>query len=120
MRDRMQRFAIYMSKKGLNDNQVTRDCNLSVGLIGQARTGKSDLGSKTIDKILRVYQDLNKVWLLTGEGEMLNTSSVPPSAKLSSETSCVSESAICAKFIALLEKKDEQIDRLLSLLEKLR
>lgn len=60
-------------------------------------------------------------WLLgNGEGEMLNTSSVPSSAKLSSETSCVSESAICAKFIALLEKKDEQIDRLLSLLEKLR
>ena len=60
-------------------------------------------------------------WLLgNGEGEMLNTSSVPSSSKLSSETSCVSESAICAKFIALLEKKDEQIDRLLSLLEKLR
>lgn len=68
----MQRFALYMSKKGLNDNQVTKDCNLSQGLIGQARTGKSDLGSRTIDKILSIYQDLSRVWLLTGEGEMLN------------------------------------------------
>lgn len=72
MRERMQRFALYMSKKGLNDNQVTKDCNLSQGLIGQARTGKSDLGSRTIDKILSIYQDLSRVWLLTGEGEMLN------------------------------------------------
>lgn len=89
----MQRFAIYMSKKGLNDNQVTRDCNLSVGLIGQARTGKSDLGSKTIDKILRVYQDLNKVWLLTGEGEMLNdTESICKSASPQSQIPEVSDS----------------------------
>lgn len=30
------------------------------------------MGQKTIDAILKKYQDLNRVWLLTGEGEMLN------------------------------------------------
>jgi phage repressor protein C with HTH and peptisase S24 domain len=72
MREKFKRFDKYMKLKGLNDNQVSRQCNLSQGLIGQARSGKSDLGAKTIDKILNVYQDLNKIWLLTGEGEMLN------------------------------------------------
>lgn len=72
MRERMQRFDIYMQAKYLNDNQVTSQCNLSQGLLGQARAGKSDLGNKTIEKILNVYQDLNRVWLLTGEGDMLN------------------------------------------------
>ena len=71
MRERMQRFDKYMQTKGLNDNQVTSQCNLSQGLLGQARTGKSDLGTKTIDKLLIKYQDLSRVWLLTGEGEML-------------------------------------------------
>lgn len=76
MREKFERFDKYMKVKGLNDNQVTIHCGLSQGLLGQARTGKSDLGSRTIDKILNVYQDLSRVWLLTGEGEMLKPSVV--------------------------------------------
>lgn len=75
MREKMQRFSLYMELKSLNDNQVTKECGLSKGLIGQARTGKSDLGAKAVDKISNTYTDLNRVWLLTGEGEMLNTPS---------------------------------------------
>ena len=78
MREKFNRFDKYMKVKGLNDNQVTIQCGLSQGLLGQARTGKSDLGNKTIDKILKVYQDLSKVWLLTGEGEMLADVSTAP------------------------------------------
>ena len=52
MKERMERFDKYMKLKGLNDNQVTNECGLSQGLLGQARTGKSDLGAKSIDKIL--------------------------------------------------------------------
>lgn len=44
----MERFSKYMEIKGLNDNQVTNDCGLSVGLLGQARKGKSDLGAKLL------------------------------------------------------------------------
>ena len=70
----IDRFDKYMTTKDLNDNQVTVSCGLSVGLLGKARRGDSDLGKKTIDKILSFYQDLNRVWLLTGEGEMLKES----------------------------------------------
>lgn len=73
MRERFERFDKYMKYKGLNDNQVTAQCELGQGLLNQARKGKSDLGDKTISKILIKYQDLNRVWLLTGEGEMLNS-----------------------------------------------
>ena len=76
MREKISRFDKFMKVKGLNDNQVTIQCGLSQGLLSQARKGKSDLGSGSIDKILRVYQDLSKVWLLTGEGEMLKSTVV--------------------------------------------
>ena len=68
---KIDRFIEYMKIKGLNDNKVTQECGLSQGLLGQARSGKSDLGAKTIDKILTKYQDLNKTWLITGDGMML-------------------------------------------------
>jgi len=74
MKERIYRFSQYMEYKGLNDNQVTKDCGLGVGVIGGAKKGKSDLGAKTIKAILEKYQDLNKVWLLTGEGEMIKAS----------------------------------------------
>lgn len=59
MKERIERFSRYMEYKGLNDNQVTIQCGLGVGVIGGAKKGKSDLGQKTIDKILEKYQDLH-------------------------------------------------------------
>ena len=86
MRERFERFDKYMKHKGLTDNQVTVECKLSQGLLGQARKGKSDLGTKTIEKILNIYQDLNKVWLMTGEGDMLSsTSSAQPQPSVKNE-----------------------------------
>ena len=76
MREKISRFDKFMKVKGLNDNQVTVQCGLSQGLLSQARKGKSDLGNGSIEKILSFYQDLSKVWLLTGEGEMLKSSIV--------------------------------------------
>lgn len=70
---KIDNFSKYMELRGLNDNRVTIECGLSQGLLGQARSGKSDLGAKTIDKILNTYQDLSRTYLLTGEGPILNT-----------------------------------------------
>ena len=69
----IDRFDKYMEIKGINDNQATIECGLSVGLLGKARKGDSDLGKKTMERILKKYQDLNDIWLLTGAGEMLKT-----------------------------------------------
>lgn len=68
---KIDRFLQYLEYKGVTENKATVDCELSKGLLGQAKSGKSDLGNKAIEKVLSFYQDLSKVWLLTGEGEML-------------------------------------------------
>lgn len=68
---KIDRFLQYLDYKGITENKATVDCDLSKGLLGQAKSGKSDLGNKTIEKVLSFYQDLSRVWLLTGAGEML-------------------------------------------------
>lgn len=68
---RIDRLIKYMEYKGLNDNRVTKECDLSQGLLSQARSGKSDLSIATIDKILKKYQEINPIWLSSGYGEML-------------------------------------------------
>lgn len=69
----IDRFDKYMNHSGLNDNQVTKDAELSVGTIGKSRQPNRDLSNRVLNKLLQTYPDLNHVWLRTGEGSMLNT-----------------------------------------------
>lgn len=68
---KIDRFDKYMTFKGLNDNRVTVELGLSVGVIGKSRKKGRDLSTSVVEQILNFYKDLNRVWLLTGEGEML-------------------------------------------------
>ena len=70
---KIDRFDKYMAFRGLNDNKVTVQLSLSVGTLGKSRKEGRDLSDKVIEKILNFYAEINKVWLLTGEGEMLNS-----------------------------------------------
>lgn len=63
----IDRLDEYMSGKGINDHQMTRLAGLSVGLLGNARSGKHDLGKKAVEKILAVCPDLDRTWLLVGD-----------------------------------------------------
>lgn len=71
MKARYSRFKQYMEYKGLYDNKVARECNIAQSIFYQAKKGRSDLGEKTLEKIFSKYKDLNRVWILTGEGSMI-------------------------------------------------
>ncbi len=121
----IDRFDKYMQHMGINDNQVTVNCSLSVGLLGKARKGKTDIGKVAAGKILNFYQDLNKVWLLTGEGEMIKTQQSP--VESNSEMVVVNaeawdiikkQSEVILRQSESMELKDQQIDELINSLKK--
>lgn len=51
-----------MAYAGLNDNQVTVQCGLSIGIVGNARKKGKSLNGNNIVKILSVYKDMNARW----------------------------------------------------------
>ncbi len=71
MERKIDRFDNYMKLKGLNDNRATIDLGLSIGTLGKSRKENRDLSNRVIEQILNLYTDINRTWLLTGEGEML-------------------------------------------------
>lgn len=128
---RVDRFDEYMKTKGLNDNQVTKQIGLSIGTLGKSRKEGRDLSDKVIEKILNFYIDLNKVWLLTGEGEMLRSpitqeSNGDHNTQVAGNHNHVEpphgiEKALdeIAAQRKLVSKAQEQIDRLLTVIENL-
>ena len=71
MERKIDRFDKYMKARDLNDNKVTLQLSLSIGTLGKSRKEGRDLSDRVIEQILNNYTDLNRVWLMTGEGEML-------------------------------------------------
>lgn len=72
---RIDRFDKYLEFKGITDYRATIDAGLSKGTIGKSREKGRDLSNKSVEKLVEVYSDLNKAWLLSGSGDMLNSSS---------------------------------------------
>lgn len=72
--DRLDKFIRYSQ---INDNRVTKECGLSVGTLGKSRKPGKDISVKTATAVIERYPQLNKVWLLTGAGDMLSTSKEP-------------------------------------------
>jgi len=82
---------------------------------------KSDFINEDI--ILAKIPNINPIWLMTGNGEIFisqeksNHNIIANATNNSSATNNVDNSS--KDFIKLLEKKDEQMDRLLTIIERL-
>lgn len=101
--DRLKEFA---KTQRISIREFERKCGLGnsfVNHIGQS------LGVDKLENILQVFPTLNKDWILYGSGEMiLNEVAEDLKADFQSNFN---------KVCSLIQKKDEQIDRLLDLLE---
>lgn len=108
---RIDRFDKYMKHRGLNDNKVTVQLGLTVGVIGKSRKEGRDLSDKVIEEILNYYTDINRIWLLTGEGNMLKEQSVSTNFE---NTNQQSENMTIQELLEAIKRRDQQMDEMLS------
>lgn len=101
----------FMEFKGLNDNEVTTQCGLGIGVIGKAKKGRNDIGKKSIDRILANYPELNRTWLLTGEGNMIVGDVNGNNAIGNANSVVVNESSTIEKLIAEMAAQREAHER---------
>ena len=66
-----ERIYEFCSEKGIKIRDFERACDLSNGYVSSMRTG---IGHGKLNNVLLAYPDLNRDWLLYGEGEMLVSS----------------------------------------------
>lgn len=67
-----ERIEIFIKHQGIRRSAFEKSCGFSNGY---TRNLKENPSATKIEDILSVYPELNRVWLLSGEGEMLNTDS---------------------------------------------
>lgn len=65
-----ERLLSFIKYKGMSNLAFEKACGLSNGYI---RNFKGNLGGDKLENMLTAFPDLNKSWLLFGEGSMLNT-----------------------------------------------
>lgn len=67
--DRIYQFIKYA---GLSARQFDLSIGAGNGYTLRMRKNHASVGSDVIETIIRTYPQLNLIWLITGEGEMLN------------------------------------------------
>lgn len=100
----------FIDFKGIKKKTFEQKCGLSTGYITSMRKG---FGSDKLNNVLTAYPELNREWLLYGEGEMLNKEATEASAAAPAATTNTQSENTTA--IAALK---DTVDRLLDTLNR--
>lgn len=109
--DIKSRTYLFVKHKGLTMKKFEELCGLSSGYVSSMRKG---FGRGKLDNVLTTFPDLNREWLLYGEGEML-VSETPTEEKfeeISPAVPAVNECLDCRILQVRLEEKQATIDSL--------
>jgi len=67
----IERIFYFVELKGISVNKFSMLIGVSNSYFNKMRKNKASVGSDIIEKILRIYPELNADWLLTGNGDIL-------------------------------------------------
>ena len=107
--DRLMQFIKYA---GLSARKFDLSIGASNGYTLRMQKNKASVGSDVIENILKTYPQLNVVWLITGQGEMLKTEDglILDFGDLPKEKQCEIERIIEQK---IKEQQEKELKRLL-------
>lgn len=80
----LQRLKQFIDVKGLTIASFEKSIGMSNASFGKSLKNNGAIGSDKLENILSIYSDINPIWLLTGQGEMLI--GVPSSVSAPQET----------------------------------
>lgn len=121
VKERTYQFIEY---KGISVKKFEELCKLSNGYVSSMRKG---YGDDKLNNVLTMFPELNRDWLIYGEGEMLN----PPVVQNNQNGDNINGHSVTVNktekdYLDIIKmqaeqisKSQEQIDRLLSIIEKL-
>lgn len=117
-----ERTCSFIEYKGITVKKFEELCGLSNGYISSMRKG---FGSDKLNNVLTMFPELNREWLLYGEGEMLNPKVIQNNQNgdnIQGHSVTVNKTEkdyleIIKRQSEQLSKSQEQIDRLLSIIE---
>lgn len=66
------RIVQFIDYKGISKSEFSRKIGLSNSYMTKMEDSKGNVGSQIIEKIVRLYPEINLKWLFTGEGDMVN------------------------------------------------
>lgn len=67
----LQRLKQFIDVKGLTIASFEKSIGMSNASFGKSLKNNGAIGSDKLENILSVYSEINPIWLLTGQGEML-------------------------------------------------
>lgn len=122
MSNTLQRLKQYIDYKGLSLRGFEQSIKISNGsFTNQLKNGKT-IGVDKLENILRIYEELNPDWVLTGKGAMLREE--PQENEPIQDSYLVELYEVNKKYTGLLEEKlkatQEQLNSCKEELEQLR
>nr|DAM55279.1 MAG TPA: putative DNA-binding protein [Caudoviricetes sp.] len=113
----------FIDFKGISKYKFYQDTGIANGILSQ----KGGISEENILKILSYFPEINANWLLTGEGDMIKTnhnymgdnsiskSNVQQGNHINDISAIIK---VQESFQRMMEKRDEQIDRLIAIIER--
>ena len=108
-----ERLSAVKNFLGISLNQLASRSNLNSFNLYDINQGKCGISKNIALSISRAFPAINPLWLQTGKGKMVceKTPATP-------STSFAGYDATVQALVSIIEKKDEQINRLLAIIEK--
>lgn len=118
MIDISEELTNFFKNKGLSQTDVANMLGTSPQYICAIFSGRKSIGKKQAVRLEELF-GLSASWLLTGKGNMLSTPvhAEEGSVQVMGNASNVNAGKTIDSLVELLKRKDEQIDRLIRLLE---